>query len=50
MAVATQAEVAFSDECQKEDKDSSKRNDLVSVFVLYIFLIQLPSLKEKITF
>lgn len=32
MAVATQAEVTMSDECQKEDKDTSKRNDLVNMF------------------
>ncbi|XP_054713090.1 golgin subfamily A member 2-like, partial [Uloborus diversus] len=30
MAIATQAEVAVSDENQKEDKDASKRNDLVA--------------------
>lgn len=48
MAVATQAEVVVSDECQKEDKDSSKRNDLVRMFCMYFSYI--CALKEKIIF
>lgn len=39
MAVATQVEVTVSDEFQKEDKDASKRNDLVRNLVSSFLLV-----------